>query len=106
MAMMTIREKYEPAMSITDQQEADAYFEKCVRHTMGLCPILDRAQAETLERCNLGYYAGYYDSQTRKRVEALFRCVHPIFGSIEENGEPSEAACLYAGFMQSYRAGL
>jgi hypothetical protein len=30
-------------------------------------------------------------------VERLFRCSHPIFGSIAENGEPSPEAAFNAG---------
>ena len=31
---VTISDKYGPAMEITDQEEADAYFEACVKHCM------------------------------------------------------------------------
>lgn len=81
---MTIGEAYGPAMEITDQQEADEYFEalvvSCMKH--GGHP---REKAEWIERQNLGYYAGYYDKATRKRVERLFNCAHPVFG----NGAPT-----------------
>lgn len=43
-----------------------------------------REEAETIERTNLGYFAGYYSHATRERVERLFRCAHPFFGSIAE----------------------
>lgn len=82
---ITIGDKYGPAMQITDQAEADAYFEKCVRHMMRYRPCA-RDEAERIERMNLGYFAGYYDSETRERVERLFRCSHPVFGSIAERG--------------------
>lgn len=45
-----------------------------------------REEAEQIERSNLGYYAGYHLDETRERVERLFRCAHPVFGSIAENG--------------------
>jgi hypothetical protein len=77
---ITIGDKYGPAMAITDETEARAYFEKCVRHSMAHGN--DRKQAERIERANLGYYAGYYDNETRERVERLFRCAHPVFGPI------------------------
>lgn len=99
---MTIREKYDPAMSITDQVEADRYFERCVEHTMRFGN--DRAKAESIERQNLGYYAGYFDHATRIRVERLFRCAHPIFGSAAVNGEPSAEEALAAGRMMGERA--
>ncbi len=98
---MTIGEKYDPAMSITDQAEADAYFERCVEHTMrvGLKDKkpLTREEAEDIERQNLGYYAGYCSNETREQVERLFRCKHPVFGSVKENGAPTAFDALVAG---------
>lgn len=84
---MTLGEKYGPAMKITDQAEADAYFVVCVEDTMRFGK--SRAEAEVIERANLGYYAGYHNTETRARVERLFRCAHPIFGAIADRGEPT-----------------
>lgn len=85
----TIREKYAPAMKITDPQEAAEYFEECVQHTMSFGT--SREEAEKIEKSNLGYYAGYYDNETRLRVEKLFNCIHPIFGSAIKPPTPEEA---------------
>lgn len=63
---ITFGEKYDPAMAITDQAAADEYFESLVEHTMRFGA--DRVEAERLERKNLGYFAGYYGSETRERV--------------------------------------
>jgi len=71
---ITIGDKYGPAMIITEQAEADAYFERCVQHGM---LFHTRIEAEKIERINLGYYAGYYNNETRERVERLFKCQHP-----------------------------
>lgn len=99
---VTIGDKYDPAMAIKDQAEADAYFERCVTHTMryGKCT---RQTAEEIERANLGYYAGYGDSNTRERVERLFHCEHPVFGKIAEHGRPSPEAAILAGVMMAKR---
>lgn len=93
---ITIGQKYEPAMKITDQADADAYFERCVEHCMRLLAREGetaaselRAKAENIERQNLGYFAGYYDAATRARVERLFQCAHPFFGAIAERGAPT-----------------
>lgn len=94
---VTIGQKYMPAMTITDQADADAYLERCIEHTMR-CFGSAREDAEKLERDNLGYFAGYYDHATRDRVERLFKCAHPVFGAIAENGPPS--------FEQAFNAGL
>jgi hypothetical protein len=91
---VTYGAKYGPAMEITDQAHADAYFEECVAHTMGHGKT--RAEAEEIERLNLGYYAGYYSNETRERIERLFRCAHPIFGSIAEKGAPTPEQALQA----------
>jgi len=91
----TIGEKYHPAMEITDQEEADAYFEKCVQHTMSFGHET-RERAEEIERMNLGYFAGYYDTETRLRVEKLFKCAHPIFGKAVD-GTPTPEEAFEAG---------
>lgn len=91
---ITIGEKYDPAMTITDPDEAVAYFEACVRHTMSFGT--SREEAESIERQNLGYYAGYYSHETRLRVERLFNCSHPYFGKAE-GGAPSFEAAIQAG---------
>lgn len=93
---ITIGDKYKPAMTITDQADADAYFERCVEHSMQHFGKT-RDEAEDLERSNLGYFAGYYDHETRARVERLFKCAHPVFGSIAENGPPTIHQALAAG---------
>ncbi len=94
---ITSGEKYGPAMEMTDQATADAYFEACVKHCMR--HGRSRAEAESIERQNLGYYAGYYSHETRERVERLFKCSHPIFGSIAANGSPTAKEALAAGMV-------
>jgi hypothetical protein len=87
---ITIGDKYGPAMEITEQAEADAYFEECVQHCMSFGKT--REEAESIERQNLGYYAGYYDNDTRLRVERLFRCAHPVFGQAAKGTPTAEEA--------------
>ena len=100
---ITIGEKYGPAMEITDQAAADAYFEECVKHHLKFRRAPDlppfRAEAERIERMNLGYYAGYCSDETRGRVERLFNCAHPIFGSIAANGAPTAKEAFAAGMI-------
>ena len=89
--VITIGDKYGPAMKIVDQKVADEYFEACVEHNMRVGEN-DRSEAERVERINLGYYAGYCDHETRIRVEELFKCAHPIFGKAEDGvPTPKEA---------------
>ena len=78
-------DKYRPAMQIRDQAEADAYFEFLVEHNMAwsnVGKVHTRAEAEAIERQNLGYFAGYFDDTTRERVERLFRCKRPLLGTV------------------------
>ena len=90
---MTIGEKYRPAMAIIDPVKAKEYFESCVEHTMRKGK--SREEAESIERQNIGYFAGYYDQDTRIRVERLFSCKHPIFGrAIEYNPTWRESLLL------------
>lgn len=93
---MTIGELYAPAMKVTTQAEADAYFERMVSIVQE--DGKPREEAERIVRSNLGYYAGYYDNATRARVERLFGCAHPIFGSIAQNGEPTAEDAFKLGF--------
>ena len=95
----TTGEKYEPAMDITDQAEADAYFERLVAHQMLFSTT--RQQAELIERSNLAYWAGYYGNDTRMRVERLFRCAHPIFGAIAKLGPPTAEQALALGHIMA-----
>lgn len=96
---ITIGEKYGPAMEMTSEPQAHAYFQQLVEHTMSMKAVnaLSREEAEEIERQNLGYYAGYYDNETRERVERIFKCKHPIFGSIAEKGPPTVEQALSAG---------
>lgn len=93
---ITIGDKYGPAMEITDQDEADAYFQICVDHCM-VHFDRERGEAESIERQNLGYFSGYYGAEVRERVERLFHCSHPVFGSIAVNGSPTLEEALEAG---------
>lgn len=96
MARMTIKELYEPAMEIKDQEKADSYFDFLVQMLLVWEPQ-PRVQAESIVRSNLGYYAGYYDDVTRERVERLYKCSHPILGAIAETGEISPEQAFELG---------
>lgn len=93
---ITYGEKYDPAMRMTDQAEADAYFEVLVNHMMRY-GRKTREEAEAIERSNLGYYAGYGSDELRARVEHLFKCEHPVFGAIATNGPPTFAEAFRRG---------
>ena len=94
---MTYRESYDPAMAITDQAEADKCFEGLVKQHLKVAPEDTRERTIEVQKMNLGYWAGYYSTETRVRVERLFSCAHPIFGSIEEHGQPTFQEAIDTG---------
>jgi hypothetical protein len=85
-SQITIGEKYGPAMKVKTKAEARLYFEACVRHNMA-AGNHTREEAERVEMANIGYYAGYYDSETMERVNRLFGTTHPVFGSVRPTAE-------------------
>jgi len=97
----TLGEKYKPAMSIMDQATADEYFEVLVEHTMRIAGK-SRVEAESIERKNLGYVAGYYGHEVRLRVEKLFMCQHPMLGRASD-GRPTPEEAFDAGVRWAER---
>ena len=93
---MTIGDLYSPAMQITDQAEADRYFNFLVSECKKESGKTD-IECAVIQQQNLGYYAGYYDNETRRRVERLFHCAHPVFGPIETEGAPSPEKAFELG---------
>jgi hypothetical protein len=87
----------DPAMKITEKEDADAYFETLIQHALKLDENLTRETAVRNMKSSLGYFAGYYSSDVRARVEEFFDCAHPVFGRIEEKGEPTLEEAFKAG---------
>ena len=87
----TIGEMFKPAMEITDPKEAAEYLEALIQHSIDRHGQ-DREEATRIQRSNLGYFAGYYDHETRERVERLFSCAHPIFGAASDGAPSAEEA--------------
>lgn len=73
-------DRYERAMQITDQAEADAYTEACISHVVATAPGFTREFAGEAFREILGTWTAFHDNETAVRVQKLFRCKHPIFG--------------------------
>lgn len=96
-AQLTYGETLGPAMEITDQADADQYKAAMIEFGMKQDPTVSRERAEQVCNENLGYYAGYYSDKVRARVEKLFKCSHPIFGSIKENGVPTNKEAFECG---------
>lgn len=76
---LTFGEILDPAMKVETQEEAANYFERYVSYLMRHYSQ-DRERAEHVAKSNIGYWAGYYDSETAARVYDLFGFGHPLFG--------------------------
>jgi len=74
-------------MDVRTKEEADAYFEKLVK--LQVDHGVHRDIASKVIKGNLAYWAAYGDDERRERIERLFDCVHPFFGSIKELGSPT-----------------
>jgi hypothetical protein len=100
---LTYRECLEPAMQITDKQEAEQYLKDYVCWIDARRDELDERSAIVpsiqIAKQNLAYYAGYYGEDVRARVEELFICAHPIFGSIKDNGSPTAEEAFKIGMQ-------
>lgn len=99
--VITIGKALRPAMAITDQEEASLYLAELVAFYL---PTFggDAERAREVALAHLGYFAGYYDAETRARVERLFNCSHPIFGKIK-NGAPTSEEASAAGVASAQR---
>jgi len=98
-ATLTYGECLGPAMEITDPEDAKQYLEDYVNYIQAALdkePRDDSKTALEIAGVNLGYYAGYYDNETRERVERLFDCSHPVFGKAAE-GTPTPEEAFEAG---------
>lgn len=99
-AELTHGDTLEPAMAITEADDALQYFASYaayIRLHMDSDTDESGRSAEDLARINLGYYAGYYGAETKQRVERLFQCSHPVFGKIQDRGQPSAEEAFAAG---------
>lgn len=97
--ILTYGECLHPAMKITDPEDAKQYLRDYIAYQqkhLNSEPRTDNKTAEEICKINLGYFAGYYDNETRARVETLFCCSHPIFGNVS-NGSPTAEQALEAG---------
>lgn len=98
----TLEELYDPAMLVTDPARsgvpvATEYLVALVARHRELWPDDGPEESEANVKSNLGYWAGYYSHETRERVEGLFGCEHPYFGSIAKNGPPTSEQAFMMG---------
>jgi hypothetical protein len=93
---LTYGEIMDPIFNITEPQDAQQYLE-------AYCRWLEYEynnppeEAEFIAKSNIGYWAAYGSRQDRERIEELFDCEHPVFGSVKENGHPTPQQAFEAG---------
>ena len=91
---------HDEAVQVTTQEDADAAFaelvDECIRVRKERGEPHSRDLCEAMQRQNLGYYSGYFGLEVQKRVESLYKTVHPIFGSTNdpESRKPENAIRL------------
>lgn len=97
---LTIGEVLDPAMKITDPEDAKQYkaaYIAWIQEDLDVNPDPNGLTAEQIANSNLGYFAGYFSNEVRERVERLFTCAHPIFGSIKDNEVPTAKEAFEMG---------
>ena len=79
---------YKPAMEIKFEKEAQIYLLMLI-HWQVTKYGATVEEALHVQKNNIGYITGYYDTETQERVNRLFHTTHPIFG--DERPSPEEA---------------
>lgn len=51
---------------------------------------LNVAEAENIAKSNLGYFAGYYNSEVYETINKAYGAVHPVFGGNPFDLSPEE----------------
>jgi hypothetical protein len=93
---LTYGEALKPAMEIKNKGEARQYlydYATFIQKYLDKEPDTQGRTAIQIAKINIGYFAGYYDNETNKRVQELFETVHPIFGKTT----PAPEEALLAG---------
>jgi hypothetical protein len=83
---------YFRAMEAQTQEEADALLKELIALAIQENHELTYDKALAIQLSNIGYFTGYLDTvQEQRRVLALYRTEHPIFGTYEREITPDKA---------------
>ena len=92
--VLTYGEALKPCAEIKNKEDAQQYLKEYVKFIQD---YMDKNPDEhhdftalEIAKQNIGYYAGYYDYETRSRIEELFDCSHPLFGKAKLTVEDLE----------------
>lgn len=102
---LSFHEIFEEALKIQTRSEAKQYLHDYAEWIKNKGareePIKEPIE---IAKENFGYWAGYYSNEVRRKVEGLFECEHPVFGSIEKNGPPTPAQAFALGLEMAARS--
>jgi len=77
---MTFSELLDPIATIETKEEAEEYKACLIEYYMTEYGK-SHDEAVRVAKTNIGYWAGYYDEATAKRIWELFNTKHPVFGT-------------------------
>lgn len=100
----TYGQQFDEANACKTEVEAAAWLEKEIaRHVKEFGQTPEKAKEVIL--INIGYMAGYYDSETAHRINRLFGAEHPIFGGDDyfENVSPEQAFQAGQDYCKKYK---
>lgn len=66
---------------VKTKEEAEAFLEAYINEILKARPKTTRRIARKIAKKNIGYFAGYHDEETAKRIWKLFGTRHPVFGT-------------------------
>ena len=94
---LTYGQCLDPIFKITEKADAMQYKNAYVEFTEKHIKENEPLSALQIVNANIGYYAGYGSNDDRKRIEELFECSHPVFGSVKQNGIPTGKEAFECG---------
>lgn len=95
--ILTYGDCLDPIFKITDKKDAMQYKSAYIDFTEKHIKSNEPMTALQIVNSNIGYYAGYGSNEDRKRIEELFECSHPVFGSVKTNGIPTGKEAFECG---------
>ena len=88
----------ERVLAVGTREEAEKQIEQAATDLQTKNPSRDLADIKTMLLSNIGYYAGYYKTDTADRIYELFQTEHPFFG----RRHPSAIEALARGVLYAY----
>lgn len=91
----------EYAMNIESKRRARAYLRFLTHKEIQKDPSNSYEFHMKKIKDRIGYFAGYYGIETRKRVEEYFDTQHPIFGRVDDVTEPTIEEAMTCGKLRA-----